>query len=172
MNQATLHVDTNLLALYDNSDLRLNAFFRNNGGVLTFKGSYNGSALLFSGLTTAEVFLIRAECYARLNESQSALRDINRLLRYRYDITTYEPFYASDNTEILTKVLNERRKELIFRGRRWADLRRFNTLDVSGILLRRSLNGVRYELQPDSRRYILPIPKTAVELGGYEQNPR
>ncbi len=166
-----LSVDSNLYASYAVTDKRRVAFYRLNSGRLIFRGSYDGSALLFNGLATDELILIAAECEARLGEMQAALDDLNQLLLKRYQTGSFVPLIAATAEEALQHVLTERRKELAFRGIRWSDLRRLNT-QGSSITLTRNLNGEMITLLPNSPLYVLPIPDIVIRLSGIEQNPR
>lgn len=61
----------------------------------------------------AEAYLNRAEAYAKKGESANALNDIMALHAKRYsDVSGI--VYPSNPTEVLTLVLNERRKEFCF----------------------------------------------------------
>jgi starch-binding outer membrane protein, SusD/RagB family len=157
-NQNNCLVDTNLYKSYASNDLRKVIFFKNNpSGLVVFKGGYNGSSTSFSGVANDEVYLIRAECYARKGQVSEALNDLNTLLIKRWKNGTFIPLTASSPTEALSYVLKERRKELLFRGLRWADLRRLN-LDGANITLTRIVNGQTYTLAPNDPRYVFPIP--------------
>ncbi|MEN5434209.1 RagB/SusD family nutrient uptake outer membrane protein [Sphingobacterium faecium] len=167
----TLHVDSNLYASYDINDLRKILWFQNVSGRIRMNRSYAGLVQFFSGMTTSELLLVRAECRARLNQSTGALEDLNKLLVKRYKSGTFNPITFSDPAVLLDKILLERRKELILRGLRWSDIRRLN-LEGRGIVLTRKLKDDRYELKPDDPRYALPIPDAEIELSGMEQNKR
>src|SRR5690606_11764760 len=117
-------VDSNLYASYNKGDLRRDAFFQvgEPGGEATFKGNYDGqvsNATLFSGITTAEIYLIRAECHVRNNKVAAGLADINEFRKFRIKSDTYLPLVIDDGGSLLKVILEERRKELIFRGIRW-----------------------------------------------------
>src|SRR5690606_38125248 len=70
--------DTALLRLYAPDHLRSSAYFRDNDmGGKAFKGSYMGDQLVFTGLTTSELWLTRAECRARNGKVAPAMDDLN-----------------------------------------------------------------------------------------------
>jgi hypothetical protein len=164
-------IDSLLYASYDTDDLRKASYLRENtGSTFKFKGSYEGhKSKLFFGLATDEMYLTRAECYARSGKLTDALKDINFLMTRRWKKTKYTDF-SSDNREIiLNKILEERRKELIFRGLRWADLKRFN-LEQPAPPLVRNINGVKYKLPANDSRYALPIPQSVIQITGMPQN--
>lgn len=169
----TGYVDTLLYQSYESDDLRKVLFYRNRTVGYSFKGSYNQSGgSYFSGVATDELFLIRAECYARKNNIAAAMNDLNTLLKTRWIAGTYVDMTAANSTDALNKILTERRKELAFRGRRWNDLRRLNKDPNYAVTLTRILNGQTYSLPPNDPRYVYPIPQEEIIRSGIEQNPR
>jgi tetratricopeptide (TPR) repeat protein len=171
---ATSLIDSVLYKSYDDNDLRKTVYFRSNGnGTYRFKGSYNGSnspGEWFNGIANDEMYLIRAECNARKGNKDAALSDLNTLMIKRWKNNgTWTPFTATDPAEALTKVLNERRKELTQRGLRWMDIKRLNKEGAS-IVLNRILNGQTYMLQPNDPKYALPIPEEVIAITGMPQN--
>jgi len=165
-------VDSSLYNSYDSTDLRREIFFRLNGlGKLILKGTYSGTYFLFSGIAVNEMYLNRAESYARLRNIPAAMDDLNALLLNRYLTGTYIPKSAASSAEALDLILSERRKELPFSDTRWTDLRRLNK-EGWGISLTRVLNSHEYELPPNSNLYTLPIPPDEAGLSNIEQNSR
>jgi starch-binding outer membrane protein, SusD/RagB family len=162
-------IDTVLYASYTNDDLRKTAFFTTANGYHKFKGSYAQSNTFFTGITTAEMYLITAECYARVNDVNKAMEQLNMLLVNRISSGTFIPMMATDKTDALNKVLEERRKELIFRGLRWSDIKRYNEMGAA-INLHRIIDGVIYTLAPNANYYALPLPDDIVRITGMEQN--
>lgn len=163
-------IDTSLYQSYSNDDLRKTIFFTNTQ-ILVFKGNYEGNENLFNGISTDELFLIRAECLARKNYVQEAMQDINKLLLHRYKTGTFSPLSAANSAEALKIILTERRKQLLFRGTRWQDIKRLNK-EGANIILIRKLNNQTYTLVPNDLRYALPIPTDVLELTGMPDNPR
>ncbi|MBL1408351.1 RagB/SusD family nutrient uptake outer membrane protein [Sphingobacterium faecale] len=164
-------VDTALYNLFDNDDLRKSVFFlEDSNGYFTFRGVYHGKFGLFGGISVNEMFLIRAESATRLGYTDIALADMNRLLANRYAPNTFKQWEISDTEELLSNILLERRKELLFRGLRWEDLRRLNKEPGREETLTRTLNGVSYTLQPNDARYVFKIPESVIVETGIEQN--
>ena len=153
-------IDSNLYASYAPGDLRRAIFYRVGGmtGRPYFRTSYSGKAACFSGLAVDEVYLIRAECAARDGNKDAALADLNLLLQHRWsDTVVFNPVTAASASAALDSVLVERRKELVFRGLRWTDLRRLNK-EGANITLSHGLNGQVYRLPPSSPNYIFNLP--------------
>lgn len=164
------YVDSNLYRLYDNNDLRKSVFFRA-GQLLNFKGNYEAQEGIFNGIATDEMYLVRAECAARKGFKESALQDLNYLLINRWKSGTFAPYTAATANDALQLILTERRKELLFRGLRWTDIKRLNK-EGAGIVLTRSINNQTYTLAANDLRYALPLPKDVLELTGMPDNPR
>ncbi|MFD2287913.1 RagB/SusD family nutrient uptake outer membrane protein [Pedobacter petrophilus] len=163
--------DPQLFTQYELNDLRRTVFFNDNkNGTYGFKGSYEGFTTFFAGVAVDEVLLIRAECLARLNRLPEALADLNKLLRNRYKRNTFIDRNSSNQDAVIDMVLNERRKELLMRGLRWADVKRLNK-EGAGISLTRTVNGKTYVLVPNSSGFVLPIPESVIEISGMQQNP-
>ncbi|HKG06001.1 MAG TPA: RagB/SusD family nutrient uptake outer membrane protein, partial [Pedobacter sp.] len=158
--------------LYDVDDLRKSLFFWDlPDGRHSFKGTYEGNGIPFSGIATDEIYLIRAECNARLGNIDDSMKDINTLLVNRYATGTHVDVSAATSEDALNIVLLERRKELLFRGQRWNDLKRFNR-DGMNIEIVRTINGVHYKLLPNDIRYVMPIPKYVIDASDLKTNNR
>lgn len=158
-------VDTVLYRSYHENDLRRTIFFNKQpNGLIPFKGSYTGSSTtMFGGLAVDELLLTKAECNARLGSTNDAIAALNSLLIKRYKQGTYIPIAISDRDELLRTILEERRKELVFRGSRWSDLRRLNMDPRFAVILQRNINGKVVTLNPGSARYIYPWPDNEID---------
>lgn len=174
MNTARMNVASDLLALYDENDLRKKVFYTSNSGRIVFKGAYSGiPSSMFVGMTTAEMLLVRAECAIRVGELEIGRRDLNRLMEHRMDKNFLEALPSGlSQDDLLRLVVNERRKELVFRGRRWADLKRLNKEEEFEKQIQRVLDDEKYELPIGSNKWEWPIPIEVVNLSGIIQNER
>lgn len=166
--------DTLLYQSYSINDLRRTIFFRLVGGKPVFKGFYTGTnATPFGGIATNEIYLIRAEALARTGNVTQAMLVLNSLLQKRWRTGTFVPLTALNTPDAVSKVIEERRKELPFTGNLvWTDLRRLNKESQFAKTLRRAVGSTVYELLPNSIRYVLPIPDAEIKLTGITQNPR
>jgi hypothetical protein len=171
----TVIIDTNLYKSYKLNDLRQKVFFKSNvNGGMRFVGTYTGGTtglIFFGGIATDEVYLTRAECFARTGNVTAAMNDLNALMVKRFKTGTFVPFTAANTSEALNLILEERRKETLFRGLRWLDLRRLNS-EGANIVLTRVVENQTYTLQPNSPRYVLPLPPDVINLTGMPQNER
>ena len=172
LNQGVAKISNELYMLYKDGDLRKSILFKNNGNnTWTFKGGYAGSGGLFCGLAVDEMYLNRAEGYARLGKLPEALADLNNLMVKRWDKAVIYTPYSSNNPETVIKwILEERRKELLMRGLRWVDIKRLNNLGAN-IGISRNKNTNIKTLKPNDLRFALPIPEAVIDITGMQQNP-
>lgn len=173
---------TALVNLYDQpNDLRYKWFMFPQGGRYFSPGTANlyryqifqTGSLLPSGPTIAEVLLNKAEAQARKDQPGDAMTTVNLLRDKR--MSSSLPLSAGSKAEAITKVLEERRRELPF-VTRWYDIRRFSVNDypADDVTITRDFfqlnNNVvntdvpqTYSLPAGSRRYAIPI--NGVEIG-------
>ncbi len=165
-------VDSTLYKMFDDFDIRKRAFFGNNAdGTHYFKGNYMGSRSYarFNGLCTDEIWLISAECKARLSDIKGALEDLNTLRKNRYPTGNFFLLTEDSSPDIIQLTLDERRKQLCFRsGIRWLDIKRLSNDTKYKINPRRVIEGREYLLLKEGFRS--PIPKNVVEISGIEQH--
>nr|MBC7614261.1 RagB/SusD family nutrient uptake outer membrane protein [Pseudopedobacter sp.] len=168
----TTLIDSNLYRSYASNDLRKVIYFKNGTGGVNFKGSYDGTTNLFAGLTVDEMYLDQAECEARAGNTSAAMKTLNQLLIKRFKANTFIPLQAASADDALKIILTERRKELLFRGLRWLDLKRLNLESAFATTLTRKINGTTFTLAPNDKKYVLPIPDNEIALGGLSPNDR
>ena len=204
-------INEDLYVQYGTNDLRKKIFFKENSqsaqllnpaypttlgapqflnvtlpdGTYRFTGNYEpaASAALFNGLAVDEMFLIRAECYARTDNVNAALNDLNSLLVKRWVTGTYVTKTAISASDALNQILTERRKELLMRGQRWTDGRRlklnFARQTKSVIFSGLSNSPIRtvsvsnsYNLPAGDLRFTLLIPNEVIINSTLSQNSR
>lgn len=171
LNNPRGKVDTALYASYNINDLRRRAYFRAASGYHTFKGTYDGSTALFSGLATDEMYLTKAEALARTGYTTEAIDLLNQLLEKRYITGNFVPHVVANNEEAVALILTERRKELLFRHTRWMDLRRLNFEAPHATTVKRIIGGQTYTLAPGDNKYAFQIPEFIVQNSRVIQNP-
>ena len=168
----TTFADTALYQSYAANDLRKQIYYRlisgNNYG---FKRGHSGTIYTYTGLSTEEMYFNRAESFARAGNTTAAMTDLNTVLSKRWKTGTFISMTATSSADALQKILAERRKELVWRGLRWPDLKRLNK-EAAGITLTRNINNILYSLLPGSPLYVFPIPDDEISLSGITQNPR
>ena len=132
----------------------------------------NGAGSLL-GMTTAEMYLIKAECEARLGVGNPA-ETLKTLRRTRF----YDQTAAEDIEGTVQDVIDERLREM---GVIWRffDIKRLNGAENAGIHITREIltdptdiNSVTtLDVAPDDSRWALPFYNIEAELMGWEQNP-
>lgn len=134
--------------------------------------------LMFRG---EEVLFNRIECNIYLNNFQAAIDDLNVLFARRYSggdtevtLASLRSFIGVENNPsfsdflvLFNVLIIEKRKEFIVQGMRWFDAKRW------GIEMTHDLpDGSFITLAFEDPRWVLQIPKSAIEVGGLEPNPR
>lgn len=178
-NPSRARISKDLVELYSEKDIRRKAFFNVLAtGEYSFKGAYHGSAAntFFMGLTTAELYLIKAESAVRIGREGESRALINALLKNRIDKVRFVALESQDRDVLLNLILKERRKELLFRGIRWTDLRRLNMDTRYAKTLKRIWDKTEgmpiAELPPNDHRYTYLIPQEVIQITGMQQNRR
>ena len=125
-------------------------------------------------MTTAEMYLIKAECEARSGNTGEAAETLRTL---RYTRFMDEASAEAGVTGSVQDVLDERLREM---GAFWRffDVKRLNGAEDAGIYVRREIltNPVDLntrtvlEIAPDDPRWALPFYTFEAEMMGWEQN--
>ncbi|CAM1339513.1 RagB/SusD family nutrient uptake outer membrane protein [Tenacibaculum aestuarii] len=164
-------VNNELVDLYDDNDIRKQAFFAtvdDGTGKNTYRTKKHEPGLFtdlgFANFRVSEAYLNRAEAYAQKSDVANAINDIKELHNARYSNVSGVT-YPSAADDVLTFVLNERRKEFCFEDHhRWFDLRRMeNRPEIKHVFTLVENNGLKtgtetYTLLPNDLNYTLPIP--------------
>lgn len=167
---------TDLLGVLDQKDLRYVFNFTR----LTSTGApstsvnpdYLGTTPNFS-IGVPEMMLIKAECLARSGDKDGAVSLLNALRIKRFKPADYVALTATSADDALLKVLSERRRELLFRGLRWFELKRLNRDERFKKTITRTVGGQTYSLEPGSDRYQLQIAPKIISINPLIiQNPR
>lgn len=168
-------VDSTLVALYHPKDLRLQAYFtftqdkKAHRKSLYTTGTNNSN--FFNGLATDEVRLIIAECNARNGNLNDAKVVLQELYNNRFALEDVPQISFANKNDALKQILEERRKELLFRGMRWSDVRRLN-VEGYNITLRRKWDNEEHSLKPNSLKYAFLLPLQEIQFTGLTQNKR
>lgn len=124
-------------------------------------------------LTTADLYLIRAECNARLGNIENAIADLNALRVNRYAVGTYTPVDFTDQNTLLAFIKDEIRREKAMSTLRIFDIKRYNRFDNANISVTHSYLGETATLTPNSLNWAFPIANNYIVANPeIIQNPR
>ncbi len=151
-----------LVNSYAANDIRLAAYIGTTGAGNNyvnkfFSSSRGGRVVDLKAIRTAEMYLIRAEAYAKraTPDLAAGAADLNALRAQRIPGYVDETFASA--AALITAVLEERFKELAFEGFRLFDLKR-NNLPVQR--LSSDAAAAWQTLAAGDYRFVLPIPNT------------
>lgn len=171
-----------LSTIYDMAnDLRFNHYFSGSESAgysfSIIARRYNNKYFSCVGLTVPEMMLTKAECMARLGNWQEAMVIIENLRKCRIRTSGYAAMEVTDKNSALQAIFLERKRELMYKGMNFFDVKRRNSLDNANITLTRKyiLDGewvTAYTLEPGSDNWQMPIPYYYVTKNPeMEQNP-
>jgi hypothetical protein len=181
-SNAELVVAPATYSLYNAADLRLNFFSTTPYASPAYpsglrKRSGPGIALLGVGLP--DIYLLRAECKARLNDLPGAVTDLQALRSRRMPAAAavVPANIAGQQTPLIRYIIDERRREFAVVGNRWFDMRRLSVDPIFSadtyshtLLSAAGTSTATYTLSPD--RYVLRLPtKVLNQNPGMQDNP-
>ena len=178
-----------VLNLYEQSDLRYNAYFANaqtahaHGLVWPLLIKYAGNTSFISSyylyevsmpkpFRLAEQYLIRAEAYCRqaTPNYSAASKDLTKLRENRFRSGSGAMSINADNW--VTNIANERVRELYMEGHRLQDIKRWGKLYNEGKGFERTpqanslAEGSSIKKSADDYMFVWPIPRHEVEAPG------
>jgi hypothetical protein len=179
-----LIINPKTVALYDSSDLRLKFYAnapRNSTTPLPLGMlRRTGPAFYKTGVVVPDLYLLSAECKARLNDLAGAKADVETLRKNRMPAgdAIVPTAIASDKKALVTFILEERIREFAVLGNRWLDMRRLSvdpdfssTIGTTHTLY--SASGTvesNFTLRPE--RLVLRLPLLVIEKNtGMQNNP-
>jgi len=81
--------------------------------------------------------------------------------KYRYTPAGWELYKTKvnllDTNNLVTEILEERRREFAIEGHRWYDLKRTTQPKLTKVF-----NGTLYTLEKNDARYVIPFPNDAI----------
>ncbi len=127
----------------------------------TLTGAFN-----FGGITTVEVYLIKAECLARAGQIADALTVLNTVRKTRILPASYQDISTTDKTTALNAIYRTKNNELIMTLIPYADARRLNAEGVYKVSFTKVVGGKTYTLSSDSHLWTSPFPQGAINNPG------
>ena len=127
----------------------------------TTRGYFN-----YGGITTTEMYLIKAECLARNNDLQGAMDALNAVRKTRILPAKYQDLAATSIQDAVKKIWKTKENELIFSIIPFADARRLNLDSNYARTFTKTINGTTYTLTPTSHLWTMPFPMGATSNPG------
>mgnify|MGYP000843659392 CR=1 FL=1 len=163
-----------LISLFSENDMRLQVYFTKNfRNIPTDKYVWAPYLRANLAVSTPEIYLIAAECEARVGDVGRAMALVNKLRDNRIKNNT--ALTATDKDDALKKVLEERRRELAMSGMvRYIDLKRLNQEVRFAKSVTHITGDGTFRLEPNSPLYVLPIPAKVMRFNSktIQQNER
>jgi hypothetical protein len=114
------------------------------------------------GMTASDTYLIKAECLIRSGKISEGMDIINEIRKRR--IYPYTPLTAFSDIQAMGFLQRTTRIEFLFTWRNFVDIKRWNAEGKYAQIIVRTINGVRYELTPNSPLWIFPFPKSGTDF--------
>lgn len=120
----------------------------------------------YEGMTTVEVYLIKAECLARTGRVAEAMEALNAVRQTRILPDCYQPLHAATEAEALPLILRTKQNEMILTTVPFCDARRLNAEGKYTLSLSKEVDGTTRTLSPQSHLWTFPIPLGAIGNSG------
>jgi len=120
----------------------------------------------YGGMTTVEVYLIKAECLARAGQITQALDVLNTVRKTRILPEVYQDITTSDQATALNAIFKTKNNELILTIVPFADARRLNAEGVYKVSFTKVDAGTTYTLSSESHLWTMPFPQGATNNPG------
>lgn len=120
----------------------------------------------WAGITTVEVYLIKAECQARAGLLDEAMATLSRVRQTRIRPDMYQPSTASTLKEAIEKIRFSKDVEMLCTLVPFADAKRFNAEGTYARTMTKTWNGKTYTLRPDSHLWTMVFPGGAINNAG------
>lgn len=127
----------------------------------TLQGYFN-----YGGISTVEVYLIKAECLARGGDVEGAMDVLNAVRKTRILPDYYTEVSASNSAEAMESIIQTKRNELILTLIPFCDIRRLNNEGTYAISLSKTVNDEVLSLSPNSHMWTMPFPQGAFDNPG------
>jgi tetratricopeptide (TPR) repeat protein len=172
------------LELFGSNDMRLNFYtpYPPNSNVLLPLGTKRrfGPTTVQIGVLLPDLYLLRAECKARMNDLSGAVKDLETLRAKRMPVgdAAIPNSIASNKLSLIQYILEERIREFAEQGFRWFDMRRlsvdplFTSPTYTHVIYSAEGSIVdTYTLNAPNRLTLRIPPKVISQNPGMENNP-
>lgn len=135
-------------------------------GAETFYSSTLSGNFNYGGITTVEVYLIKAECLARKGMINEAMKVLNTVRKTRILSNTYQDLTATTGAEAITAIQKTKNNELILTLIPFCDARRLNAEGTYLVSFTKEYKGETLSLDSDSHLWTMPFPQGATDNPG------
>lgn len=119
--------------------------------------SFRGDNFNGGGISSPEMYYIKAECLARKGQIKEAMDLLNDVRITRFRTEDYKPLAASTEIEAINYIRKDKSLEFLQTVIPFYDMRRFNKDPKYATTLTKVVNGKTYTLKPDSHMWIMPF---------------
>lgn len=165
----TYGITLNRAALFEKGDLRLTTRWK----VRTFSTGerlytgIRGDRFNGGGMSSPEMYHIKAECLARQGKIKDAMDTLNILRKTRILEDNYKPLTANTTEEAVRYIIQDKANEFLQTCIPFWDLRRLNKDSKYVRTLTKTEDGETYTLKPGSHLWIMPF---AISITGNPGN--
>lgn len=163
----TQNIPVDRAAAFDQKDLRLRTrwkFYPDQAG--DYYKAIRRDYFNAGGISTPEMYYIKAECLARKNQIQEAMNIVNQIREKRFLEEDYTPLNASSISEAIGHIIQEKANEYLQSSIPFWDMRRLNKDSQYAHNLTKTADGQTYTLKPDSHLWIMPFPEKVMTNPG------
>lgn len=115
------------------------------------------------GLTTPEMYYIKAECLVRKNKDmKGAMELVNKVRATRIKEESYTLLSAATEEEAIAYIRKDKANEYLQTAIPFWDMRRLNKEQKYAVTLTKEANGKTYSLKPDSHLWIMPFSESTM----------
>lgn len=122
-------------------------------------GNYEQNA---AGMTTSDLYMMKAECLIRLQKVNDGMDVINEVRKRR--VAPYQPATATNEASAMTWLKKTARIEFLYTVRNFIDIKRWNAEGTYKENITKTIGGKVYELKHDSKLWVFPFPQNATEF--------
>lgn len=119
-----------------------------------------------AGITTTEVYLIKAECQARKNQVSEALKTLDKVRETRILPEYYQASSAANTAEAIDLIRRTKDNEMMNTMIPFIDYKRYNAEGTYARTLTKEFDGKTYTLKPDSHLWTMVFPANSINRPG------
>lgn len=135
-------------------------------GAETFYKAMLSGMFNYGGLTTTEMYLIKAECLVRTGALTEGLNQLNAVRKTRIFPEQYQDVVAENEASALQAIFKTKSNELILTIVPFCDARRRNAEGIYPVSFTKTYDGQTLSLSSASHLWTMPFPQGATDNPG------